>query len=340
MNLTRLKPVFMSIAAILISLVVLAGCLLYYMLSMPGQSHTGELPALTGSQQALSNRLKTHVEYLAGNIGERNTGQPGSLQKTVEYLRSQLAEMRVPVLSHEYQGGKAGPFVNLEVSIYGKSRPDEILVIGAHYDTAWPTPGADDNASGVAVLLELARLLADRSHDRTLRLVFFPNEESPHYGTDRMGSKVYADQASERGDNIVGMFSLEMLGYYDDSAGSQDFPRVIKPFYPDRGNFLAFVANLGSRGLLHDAIGSFRESTRLPSYGIAAPIMVVPDIRRSDHAMFWQEGYPALMITDTAGFRNPHYHRHSDLPITLDYRRMALATQGLAEAFADLATLD
>lgn len=336
----RLKSVLMLLAAILLLLIVLAGGLLYYMLSMPGRSPAGELPALTESQQALRNRLHSHVAHLAGEIGERNTEQPGSLEKSVAYLQSQLAAMQLAALRHEYQTDKAGSFANLEVSLYGTRRPEEILVIGAHYDSAWPSPGADDNASGVAVLLELARRLAEQRYDRTLRLVFFPNEESPHYGTERMGSKVYVHRASERGEDIIGMFSLEMLGYYDDTPGSQDFPRIIKPFYPDRGNFVAFVANLASRGLLHDAIGGFRQYAGMPAYGIAAPVMLVPDIRRSDHAMFWSHGYQAVMITDTAGFRNPHYHRHTDLPATLDYGRMARVVEGLAGAFADLATID
>lgn len=335
-----LKYILQRILLWLVVLAAAAGALVYVMGVMPGQSYDGRLPELNAEQQALSSRLQSHVEYLAGTIGERNTEQPGTLAKTVDYLQSELKTMQLPVLQHEYQGDDSVTFTNLEVSFYGRSQPDEILVIGAHYDSAWPSPGADDNASGVAVLLELARRFADQRFDRTLRLVLFANEESPHYGTDSMGSKVYARRASERGDSIIGMFSLEMLGYYDDRPGSQDLPRIVEPFYPNRGNFVAFVANLGSRALLRETIGHFRETARIPSYGIAAPVTLVPDIRRSDHAMFWPHGYDALMITDTAGFRNPHYHRHTDTPETLDYRRMALVTEALAATFADLATLD
>ena len=335
----RLKSVLMQLVVTLAILFILAGGAFYYLLSMPGANPVGNIPALTDSQQLLRDRLRSHVEYLAGTIGERNTEHPGTLARTVEYLDARFREAGLVPHRLEYDAAQ-GPFVNLEAEIYGVTRPQEIIVIGAHYDSAWPAPGADDNASGVAALLELARYYADRRFDRTVRLVAFPNEESPHYGTDRMGSKVYARQANERGDNIIAMYSLEMLGYYDTKAGSQRFPRVIEPFYPDRGDFLAFVANVASTGLLRRTVGLFREHAAIPSYGLAAPMMLVPDIRRSDHAMFWPHGFPAVMITDTAGFRNPHYHRHSDRPDTLDYDRLALAVEGLAATFAGLATLD
>ncbi len=340
MGFLQFKRILLRFVSLLLILSLLGGALLYYMLWMPGETTTGDLPPLTASQQALSDRLRSHVEYLAGHIGQRNTEQPGSLTQTVDYLQTQFRDSDLIAHVLEYDGDGVGPFINLEVEIHGRARPQEVLVIGAHYDSAWPAPGADDNASGVAVLLELARQFANQRFDRTIRLVAFANEELPHYGSDRMGSKVYARQISEREENIIGMFSLEMLGYYDDDPGSQRFPRPVEPFYPDRGNFLAFVANLASGGLLRKAIAGFRQHASLPSQGIAAPVALVPDIRRSDHAMFWAQGYPAVMITDTAGFRNPHYHRHTDTPETLDYDRMARATEGLTRMFAGLATLD
>lgn len=316
----------------------------WFMLVMPGSTYRGEPPPLNEAQQKLRERLQGHVEYLAGTIGERNTEQPGSLTRSAAYIQSQFQDMGLIPRRLEYHvdddSSFKGPFVNVEVEIYGTTRADEVLVIGAHYDTAWPTPGADDNASGVAALLEISRRLADQRFERSVRLVAFANEESPHFDTDRMGSKVYARQADRRNDDIVGMFSLEMLGYYDDRPASQNFPRMIEPFYPDRGNFVAFVGNVGSRGLLRDAIGEFRRHAGIASYGMAVPQSLVPDIRRSDHAMFWQFGVPALMVTDTAGFRNPHYHRHSDLPETLDYAAMARVVDALATTFGALADAD
>jgi len=330
----------LQLVVAILALLLLGGVLLYFMLAMPGQLPDGELAPLNKPQQELRARLRRHVDYLAGEIGKRNTEHPGSLEKTVAYLGREFRSMGIVAHVLEYRTDDKGPFVNLEVEFHGVSRPAEIIVIGAHYDTAWPTPGADDNASGVAALLELARSFTDRNFDRTVRLVAFANEESPHYGTDSMGSRVYARRASERDDNIIAMFSLEMLGYYDTTPGSQRFPRVIEPFYPDRGDFIAFVANLGSIGLLRRTMKHFRAQATIPSYGLAAPVMLVPDIRRSDHAMFWPHGYPAVMVTDTAGFRNPHYHRHSDRPETLDYSRMARVVDGIEAVILRLATRD
>lgn len=308
------------------------------MLVMPGKSYSGPLPELTPSQLELRANLRRHVEYLAGKIGERNVDTPGSLDKARDYIRDEFRGMGYSPHVLEYaEDTQRGPFYNLEVEIYGTSHPDEILIIGAHYDTVWLSPGADDNASGVAGVLEIARALHGRQFERTLRLVTFANEEFPYYGTDKMGSLAYARRASQRGDNIVGMFSLEMIGYYDDAPGSQAFPGILSRFYPDRADFIAFVGNLYSRKLLHQTIGSFRRLVDFPSQGLAAPPLLVPDVTRSDHAMFWLHGYPGLMITDTAGFRNPHYHMVSDLPRTLDYDRMAILVDGLASVVAELA---
>ncbi len=327
--------------------VMMLAALGWYMLAMPGSSYGGEPPALAAEQQQLREHLQDHVRHLAGSIGERNTEQAGSLAAAANYIHDQFQAMGLVPRWREYRVDDdnspfSGPFVNVEVELHGHRRADEVLVIGAHYDSAWPSPGADDNASGVAGLLEIARWFAEqkaagRRFDRTIRFVAFANEESPHFGGPSMGSKVYVASAGQRDENIVGMFSLEMLGYYDNAPGSQRFPRPIEAFYPDRGNFIAFVADLRSRGLLHDTLEHFRDHATQPSQGIAAPAFLLPDIRRSDHAMFWQQGYPALMVTDTAGFRNPHYHRHSDTPDTLDYAAMTRVVHGLARTFAALA---
>lgn len=338
-------------------LLLIVGLLLigvWMMLAMPGSSFSGKVPPLNAEEQALRERLRGHVDYLAGYIGERNTEHPGTLQQAAVYIREEFRDMGFAPRWREYymDGGAEdddsafnSPFVNVEAELHGAGRADEILIIGAHYDTAWPAPGADDNASGVAALLEIARWFAEaQAHGetfaRTIRFVAFPNEESPHYGTDRMGSKVYAEQAAQYDERIVGMFSLEMLGYYTNAPGSQRFPRLIQPFYPDRGNFIAFVANLHSRGLLHETISGFRDHATIASRGIAAPEFLVPDIRRSDHAMFWAQGFAAVMVTDTAGFRNPHYHRYSDTADTLDYDAMTRVVEGLRQAFAGLARAD
>ncbi len=152
-----------------------------------------------------------------------------------------------------------------------------------------------------------------------------------------MGSRVSARHSFERHENMVGMYALEMIGYYDDEPGSQRYPNVIRHFYPVRGNFIAFVANLRSRRFLHRSIVYFRSQSVFPSEGMAAPQWLVPDIRRSDHASYWHFGFPAVMITDTANYRNRHYHDVGDVHRTLDYHNMARVVSGLTNMLRDLA---
>jgi Zn-dependent M28 family amino/carboxypeptidase len=197
-------------------------------------------------------------------------------------------------------------------------------------------PGANDNGSGVAAVLELARLLRDATPARTLRCVLFVNEEPPFDQTDVMGSRVYARRSRERGENIVGMFSLETVGWYSEKPGSQRYPFPLSLFYPSTGNFIAFVSNLASRALLHEAIASFRRHAGIPSEGVAAPAFI-PGVDWSDHWSFWQEGWPALMVTDTAPYRYPHYHAAEDTPDKVDYERLARLVTGLHGTLRELA---
>ena len=209
------------------------------------------------------------------------------------------------------------------------------MVIGAHYDTVYDCPGADDNTSGIAALLELARALKDSHPARTVRFVAFVNEEPPWFQTDDMGSLVYAEQAHKLKENIVAAISIETIGMYSDAEGSQEYPAGFKSLYPSKGNFIAFVGDLGSRSLVRQAVRSFREVTKFPSEGSAAP-GAIPGVGWSDHWSFWQEGYPAIMVTDTAPFRNVNYHRPTDTPETLDYDSMARVVHGLVGVVADL----
>jgi Zn-dependent M28 family amino/carboxypeptidase len=204
------------------------------------------------------------------------------------------------------------------------------IVVGAHYDTVPGSPGADDNASGVAVLIELAAMKLP------VRLVAFANEEMPYFRGLEMGSWVWAKRARERGEPIRAMYSLEMLGYYRDAPGSQRYPPPLGLFYPDRADFIAFVGDLGARTLVRQSISLFRKHTKFPSEGVAAPAMI-PGVTWSDHWSFRQHGFPALMITDTAFNRYPHYHLRSDTPDKLDYERMARVTLGLAAMLKELA---
>jgi hypothetical protein len=316
----------------LLALVVLGG---WIMISMPGRSHAGPLPPPTAEEAALRGRLETHVRTLAADIGERNVLHPDALAKAAAYGEQALRDAGVAPSDQPYPVG--GIVVrNLEAEVRGATRPDEILVVGAHYDSCVGTPGADDNATGVAGVIELARRFAGRPAARTLRFVLFVNEEPPFFQTARMGSLVHARRCRERGETIAGMISLETIGYFDDAKGSQKYPFPFSLFYPDTGNFIGFVGNLSSRSLVRRCIGSFRRHTPLPSEGIAAPGQM-PGMGWSDHWSYWQAGYPALMVTDTAPFRNPHYHEGTDTPDRLDFDRLARVVAGIGRVVEELA---
>jgi Zn-dependent M28 family amino/carboxypeptidase len=228
---------------------------------------------------------------------------------------------------------------NIEARLMGRTLPGEIVIVGAHYDSVAGSPGANDNATGVAALLEIARFLTSTQPARSVRFVAFVNEESPFFFTRDMGSRRYASWARAQGENIVAMLSLETIGYYADTKGSQRYPFVFRFFYPDVGNFVGFVGNLASRALVQQCIASFRSHTFFPSEGLAAPWWI-PGISWSDHSSFWREGYPAIMVTDTAPFRYPHYHTKTDTPEQIDFDRLARVVSGLARVTLDVARED
>lgn len=302
---------------------------------MPGHSHTGPLPPLTADEAQLRDRLRGHVTVLADKVGERNILRYHALPQAAGYIAGCLRELGLAVCEEPYRV-EDREVENLAAEVKGTRRPDEIVVIGAHYDTVPGSPGANDNGSGVAALLELARLFADKKPERTVRFVAFVNEEPPYFQTDGMGSRVYARRARERGEKIVAMLSLETIGWYSDAPKSQHYPPPFNLFYPDTGNFIGFVSDLGSRSLLHRAIGTFRVTTQFPSEGLAAPGWI-QGIGWSDHWSFWQEGYPAIMVTDTAPFRYHFYHEAEDTPEKLDYGRIARVVAGIESVVSDLA---
>lgn len=330
----RDQQILITIVLIIAAITAFVIAAIYVCIVMPGTSMPGALPPLDNSQSALRERLSAHVRVLAEAIGERNDTHMAALNRAADYIDQQFQSYGYSPGEHPFG---VHPFRNITADLYGRGKRDEVIVVGAHYDTVRMSPGADDNASGVAGLLEIARALAAQRFPRTLRFIAFANEEEPFYGSDLMGSRVSARRSFERKENIVGMYALEMIGHYADQPGSQNYPNVIRHFYPARGNFIAFVANLRSRRFLHRSISYFRRQAVFPSEGMAAPEWLVPDIRRSDHAAYWQFGFPALMITDTANFRNRHYHGVSDLPHTLDYDSMARVVSGLTDMLRALA---
>jgi len=306
-----------TIAVIVVAIAAVAA-LLYRMLRMPGRSFRGDAPP---AERRLVEELRHDVYTLAGTIGERNSiTAPEAYADAATFIENAFRKAGYTPRRLAYDPG-----VNIEAEIRGS---DEIVVIGAHYDTVVGSPGADDNASGVAAMLAIARRFAREKPARTIRFVAFANEEPPFFTTEQMGSWVYAQQCHERREHIVAMLSIEAIGYYSDAAGSQQYPAMLEAVYPSTANFIAFASNLGSRALLQHCVEIFRRHATIASEGGALP-EDIPGIGWSDQWSFWRFGYDALMVTDTALFRNPHYHGRSDLPDTLDYEQMSRTTEGL-----------
>lgn len=321
-------------------LLVLTASFLAYSMILPGRSWTGPLPP---ADPALSRSLKATVTFLSEELGERNhytyeaqkTGGPAQLERAADWIEGQFKASGYPVTRQSYAINVNEPkFSNVVATSPGTSSPSEVVVVGAHYDTIPGTQGADDNASGTAVLLELARLY--KGGGRTVRFVAFTNEEPQYFQGEQMGSLVYARACRAANDNIVAMLSLETLGYYKTDPGSQKYPFPLGLLYPSEGNFVGFVSNMPSRSLNHRVISSFRRTTEFPSQGACLP-EIIPGVSWSDHWSFGQVGYPSVMVTDTAPFRNPNYHQSTDKADTLDYDRMALVTVGLAKVLEELA---
>ena len=279
--------------------------------------------------------LEAHVEYLAATIGERNLWQYPALQRSAEYIEQQLAASGYRTSRQTFDVSRV-PVSNIEAVLEGTDRRGEIVVLGGHYDTVAGCPGANDNATGVAAVLELARRFAGRPQSRTLRFVAFVNEEPPFFQTPQMGSYVYAKAARERGDRIVAMLSLETMGYYSDDKGSQTYPAPLAAMYPDVGNFIGFVADMTSEPLLLAARQAFEAASAFPVQALAGPAEL-PGVGWSDHWAFWQHGYPALMVTDTAPFRYPWYHSPQDTPEKIDSARFSQVVDGLEAVATALA---
>jgi Zn-dependent M28 family amino/carboxypeptidase len=279
-------------------------------------------------------RLERHVTGLASGIGPRNIYHYEALRAAAAYVEVSLAEAGHTPAPQPYETrGKA--FANIAAEVAGTDRRDEIVVVGAHYDSHKGSPGADDNASAVAALLELARHFAHRPPpSRTLRFVAFANEEAPFTRRADMGSRVYAGECRRRGEAVAGMVCLESLGYYSDEVGSQ-WLSFRGRLLPRRGDFLALVANRPSRGLLARVGGTLRRQGSLPYRPMVLPTHF-PGAWSSDHWSFWREGYPAVMVTDTVPLRNPYYHSREDTPDKVDFARLDRAVDDLKAAVAGL----
>ena len=286
--------------------------------------------------EGIKGNLISIVHYLADTIGERSYQRIEELNKAADFIEERFNSCKC-IAERQHFSYKGNTFFNIAAEVKGAGPSEEgILVVGAHYDTVVETPGADDNASGVAGMLELARLAQLRPFRKTTRFVAFTLEEPPFFMTARMGSHIYAGDLRRQGVRVSGMISLEMLGYYSDHEGSQFFPiPFLKWFYPDIGNYIAFVGNMRSKAFTKKLKESFRRFSALPVESLNAP-SIVPGVDFSDHRSFWKFGFPALMITDTAFYRNPNYHGMGDTPATIDYDRMESLVIGLSKALRDL----
>jgi len=313
-----------------------------HVIEHPAKRRSREHAVETAGSDEVTARLKRDVSVLATEIGERNLRDPTrrrALGAAREYIAAELTAAGHTVSRQTYTVGDAS-VENLEIEIRGADKADEIIVVGAHYDTAENTPGANDNASGVAALLAIARhAVSGIRRRRTVRLVAFCTEEPPFTRTVAMGSWVYARACRRHGDDIAGMLSLETLGYYADSHRPKHAPFPLRHASPWRADFVAVAGNLGSRELVLQVVSAFDEAAEIRCVGAALPGFL-PGVRSSDQWSFWKEGYPAIMLTDTAWLRYRHYHRPSDTPDKLDFPRLAKVTSSVAHALDRLANAE
>ncbi len=327
------KPALIRLGILFSIVLGIIGWLWFTSFQMPGNSYSGRLLPLTAPERIIKDNLQKDINKLAIEIGARNYNNYENLNATKDFLKSSFKEAGYKVNQQEYQINNK-TFANLEVEIKGVEKPDEIVIVGGHYDTAFNTPGANDNGSGVAAVLELARRFADKKPSRTLRFVEFTNEEPPYFWTENMGSLVYAKGCKQRNENVVAMLSLETMGYFSEEEESQKYPFPLNLIYPSQGNFIAFVGDINSSQLVKKTINYFRKQVKFPSEGVAM-FGQIPGIGWSDHWSFWQQGYQGIMVTDTAPFRYEQYHTLEDIPDRIDYEKLARVVAGLEKVVGE-----
>lgn len=322
------------------SVLLLLALFVLYATSMPGSSFEGDRPPSTPQLRELQSRLEGHVRTLASTIGVRNVDRRKQLDAARDYIAATLRPFETGGRQVQLEDvGAAGEHAKNVIWHVAGTTDSRIIVVGAHYDSIDTGPGANDNGSGVAAALELAATFARSPAPSAVRFAFFANEEPPFFKNPGMGSLTNARNAKQRGDAIAAMLSLETIGFYSSAPHSQHYPWPVGLLYPSSGNFVGFVGDLGARSLLRSAIGAFREAEPFASEGAALP-STFPGIDWSDHWAFREAGYPAIMITDTALYRDPNYHRASDTPEHLDYDALARVTRGVEAVVRRLATTE
>lgn len=288
--------------------------ILWFMLTQPVWVSATKQNVPKADPQALYHSVKTLSETLPPRYGTEE-----ALQPTIEWIETQLAQYGQPT-RQSYQVGKE-TFHNIVLN-FGPDT-NEVIVVGAHYDTAHGLPGADDNGSGVAGVIELARFLSEEKLSKQVELVAYTLEEPPYFRTHSMGSFVHAESLQKAQRKVLLMISLEMIGYFSDEPGSQEYPApMLNKLYPTKGDFIAIVGNVVNMGVTRRVKKSFKAATDLPVYSINAPTMI-PGIDFSDHQNYWKLNFPAVMVTDTAFARNQAYHTAEDTADRLDYKKMA-----------------
>ena len=337
----RTATTAVSLTGLIIVAAFNSGCII----KPPGRSFQGPPPPLTSAQAEVRDRLRADVQAFAA-IGPKATVRmrpitdgyefvrdPAKLHEGADWVAERVKRSGLPVKRLEFDV-EGVTCANFEVELLGMAKPKEIVVVSAHYDTVPNSPGANDDGSGVAALLSLIESMRATKCDRTIRFLFFVNEEQPHSHTEAMGSRVYARACRARGDNIVAMLSLDPIGYYSQEKGSQKYPWPLNWHYPSEGNFVGVVSNRANAKLMKRVVASFRRHAKFPSEGVA---MNVDDVRRSDHASFWDCGYPAVLVTDTGEFRDPNYHSFTDTPDKVNYDALTRVVEGLRGVVTDLA---
>jgi len=282
----------------------------------------------------IAERLKDHVRMLSEEIGERDLEYYRELEQAADYITKQLESYGYKVKLQEYtlQDKKVENIIARKI---GSVAPNKVIIAGAHYDTV-VTPGADDNASGVAAVLELARILRNRPSVNSIEFCFFTNEEEPFFKTAAMGSQVFIREAKAGAEDIKAAVLFDMIGYYTDKANSQRyFPVITGLFLPNRGNFISVSSNSGSRDLSAFLVKSFQRHSRFPIVLLSTNFDPVIDF--SDHWSFWKAGYPAVMVGDTIFLRSAKYHTNADTWDTLDFESMACVVEGFSASLFDLA---
>lgn len=285
-----------------------------------------------GDEEIVEN-VEEIVNKLAVEIGIRNYVYFDNLKKTEEYIVDKFKDLGYDVSFSSYYI-KDKKFNNI-VAQLSEQDSDEEIIIGAHYDSCF-NPGADDNASGIAGLLELARLLKNEDIKTNIKFIAFVNEEPPFFASEMMGSRIYAKQAKQKGARIKAAIIMDLIGYYNDEPNSQKYLPFMGPFYPNKADFITCIGNIPSRKVVKSLKMHFKKESDFPFESLVAPSLT-PYVNFSDHWSFWQEGYPAVLITDTAFLRNKNYHIKSDLPDTLNYEKLAVMINGLKDAIVQFA---